>query len=777
MGQQEKFQQLINQESVLFHPICSMMRHSKVNEGRNFLCAMNNLVDHYCAPEREGNAGINYKIVYVPTCPDWGRELLARYLIHKIAFTSSDRFYREAKLKVERPLFQPLGVTGKKFELLREERKYLKTFVNRFKNKLPDSLSGNRSLFVVQDKDIITRKQDKNPWLESLYSDDIINPKGNAIVTTSLSAFDLEKILRKNKGKIKSIENVFIFHSQNRGKMTFSYNIDQLERLNQYGLAIRNCFVFYITNRPFRLYFALDNVKNALSSNLLHREVKRFDDFDGFITFTPEELDLMFHRNNNRTQYIIDSPEREIVTADIDSFFDELPHNYRIKNSLSLAFSIDTQNAFLEECELELGVSQPKVLRPFLDFYKQLWYDEIYRRIKAQIANYHSVAFVVPSGVSRYYMSALCRTFSDEYTKVCVANFDELRDGLSVDYVVLFSFRYTDARYKTYPNSFDPIPLKNGQKGMTIINRLTHNRYYEWNRHFYDKDYNGLLYSSFRKECLGWSKKQIQRPIMPDIISNIDEAESDARDYMAEKCTILFDIGKIKRLSADRVIFREGNHYGISSLKEFPFEEGVQIQMLDELVEQIKVSLIKKTDNNLKSEDIIRRDPAYGLTEDQIKSGIELWKFLLKRKVEQLGVESTYEAIFPVNKEISRRGFERWLDFDYPMILPRSRKSQNSLLRFLGFELGSIYHRIILTKKLLKNSNTRLLNSQIESLLQSILTVPSIKDKDFGVLFDEHSEILTLLEINSASEVNTLVELLDISLKPVKSITYDSDKA
>ena len=111
------------------------------------------------------------------------------------------------------------------------------------------------------------------------------------------------------------------------------------------------------------------------------------------------------------------------------------------------------------------------------------------------------------------------------------------------------------------------------------------------------------------------------------------------------------------------------------------------------------------------------------------------------------------------------------------MILPRSRKSQNSLLTFLGFTIGSPYHRVMLTKKLLKNSNTRLLNSQIESLLQAILTVSSVSDEYYEELFEVHSEILTLLEINSASEVNSLIQLLDIDLKTVKSITYDSDKA
>ena len=73
----------------------------------------------------------------------------------------------------------------------------------------------------------------------------------------------------------------------------------------------------------------------------------------------------------------------------------------------------------------------------------------------------------------------------------------------------------------------------------------------------------------------------------------------------------------------------------------------------------------------------------------------------------------------------------------------------------------------------MKNSNTRLLNSQIESLLQSILTVPQIKEDDYNEIFEVHSEILTLLDINSAGDISTLVDLLEIDLKKLISVSCD----
>ncbi len=777
MGTQEKYQNLNSHETGFFSAVCDMMQHSKVADGRRFLCAMNNIVDHFYERKQEG--GINYQIIYVPTCPEWARELLVRFLIHKTAFSNAQHFINLAKKKTTGAMALPMGLSAKskQYKQIAEERKYYAKFLKLFGEESLTNNSDSKSLFVVQEKDVVTRKQDKNPWLEQLYTTNLICNDDNTIVTNNLSAHDIENVFRKNRDNIPNIENLFVFHSQNRGKITFSYNLDQLDRFNQYGVGIKNCFVFYITERPFRLYYAKENVKSSLVANLLNREIKRFDDFDGFITFTPDELDLMFKREGLGARYIIDSTERDIFTAEIDSYLDELPHNYIVKNALSLAISPETQCYFIKECESETGISQSEVVSPFLNYYMQLWDDDIAFRILEQIENYHSVAFVLPPGIDNVYKKAIKKCFSSESRQIIIKDFNQLRDGLDEDFVVLFSFRYTDERYKTYPNSFDPLPLKKGQRGLTVINRLTHNRYYEWNKHFYEKDFNGLLFSSFRKEKLGWSKKVLQKPIMPDILSDIDEAESDAREYLAERCMIVFESGRAKRLAADRVLYVNGGRYCFSSLKELPFEEGMKLQLLDELVSQIKDNLIKKSDSDLKSEGYIRRDPSFALTEEQINSNIELWKYLLKRKVDELGVEATYEAIFPNNKEISLRGFEKWFDFDYPMILPRSRKSQNSLLSFLGFKIGSPYHRVILTKKLIKNNNTKVLNSQIESLLQSVLTVSSVSDDYFVKLYEEHSEILTLLEINSASDINILVQLLDINLKTVKSIKYDSDKA
>ena len=766
-------QKLISHETDSFAVTCEMMTHTKVGEGRQFLRAMNNIVDHFWRKTSEEE--VNLQIIYIPTCPGWARELLVRFMIHKVAFSNISKFKSIAQTKTQGYINVPAGVSArsKDFQKLQAERVYYRKALRLF-SSLDESnqttTTNGKSLFILQEKDLITRGDDSNPWLDQLYTVNLFEGDNNAIVTCGQTSYDIEKKLKKNRQNIPQIENLFIFHSQNRGKITNSFNIDQIKRFNNYGMRIKNCFVFYITEHPFRLYYALENIKKRLIENLLNREVRRYDDFKGFITFTPDEISHIFSQEKIKSEsIIIDDPDREIFTTQIDSHLDELPHNYRIKNALSLAVNAEAQDYFLQEFDIE----QTSALTDFFNYYSELWNTKIIDQFLSIIEPNKTTAIVIPFGISDVYRQYLQKYLSVDSSNVRFVYFNQLKDGVDADVVILMVLRYTDARYKSYPNSFDPLPLKTGQRGYIIINRLTHNKYYEGVKCAYDKDYNGFLFSVFRKEYLGWKIKTFPRPILPEILDYIDEAEVDAREYTTEHYTLLLGDTTYRKLASDKVLYENNERYYISTLKELPFEKGMKIQMLYELVEQIKDNLIQKTTNNSTAEKSIRKDPIYGLTEAQIASEVELWKYLLKRKVDEHGVMTVYEDIFANDKEITLNSFEHWVDLSNPMILPRSKKSQRNLLKYLGFPIQSSYYLVMLRKKLLKNSNTRLLNSQIETLLQSILTVSAINDNDFEELYELHSDILTLLEIKSADDVKALIELLPIELKPLNEILYD----
>ena len=778
MGVTLQFQQLVQKESSVFPAIVEIMTHSKKIEGREFLSAMNNILDYTLKKPLSESNSINYQIIHIPSCPDWARELLVRFTIHKASLSFNRILLDKIKKSIRKDFLLPIDITKKEKKRIFDENRYLKRVHKEFLH-LPIPDNSIKSFIIIKENDIETRKQNKNPWLEWLFSNDITSKDYNVFLSKDISAFDLEgkiKYLERESLLIPTIENIFIFHSFNRGRLTTSYNYDQLRRLNRYGVGIKNCIIFSFSDQPFKLYYTIENIKYRLASGLLNKDVKTYNVFDGFITFTQEESNYLFNSKDTQHTVVIDSPEREYFTLNIDSFFDQLPHNYRYKNALSLAFSDDLQQKFIDEISNEIGNFDLSVFVDFFNYYHYFWNENIKVQINTFLNNNKSIAFIIATETPQYVKEAIKKLFLIEYRKIDFYSIEDIKNGINVDKIVVFQYRYTDKLYKSFPNSFDPLPLKNGQEAFVIINRLTHNNYYEWNKHNYDKDLNGLLFSTFRKDNLGWSVRNYQRPLLPDIRDYIDEAEVDNKEYQAEKCTIYFKDSKPKEyIASKRALYVHENKYDVLQLEDLVGLKDIEIQILDEIVEQIRHLIVEKAEGNSKAEEYIRQDKRYELTEEEIVSPIELWKFLLKRKIDELGAENVYNAIFPNVQEISYNGFLRWCDFDYPMILPRSRRTQNALLRYLGFELGSPYHRIILTKKLVNINNSRVLNSQIETLLQTILARTIATEKDFEIIMDANSDILTLLDIRNADDIKALIELLIISLKTVTRIEYDQD--
>jgi len=771
----EKFLDFVKTESQDFSSLIEVMYHSRKSDAKEFLCTMNNVINYSLNKPVTEDGKINYQIIHIPNCPEWARPLLVRFVIHKIAFTFNNTILNKIReLNSHQGIITLSSNQGTNdYKKIQAKRTYLKKIVKSFSN-IP--INNHKSLIIIKAQDNITTAVDRNPWIENLYTSNVSDDDFNLILSTDKTASDLESDIRaiRKTGTVPIIENIFLFHSSNKTSITNSYNISQLERLNRYGLGIKNCVVFSFSKSPFRLYHTIDNIKTQLTSSLLNRNITKYNDFDGFITFTQEETNYLFNKKNGQSLYIVDNPQRPLFTIEIDSVLEQVDHNLHFKNLLSLSVTTDLQQLFIKELSQETSFD-PNSFNDFFNLLRQTWDNETKPTIEDFINSNNAVAFIVSKDIPSHIKKFLKNVFNSSTRHITFYSIDELKKGIKEKQIIIFQYRYTDIKYKSYPNSFDPLPLRNDQQALLIINRLTHNNYYEWNQHWYAKSYNGLLFSSFRKSYLGWNKKQFQRPTLPDINSYIDEAETDNRGYQTEKCIIHFADGHTRSfLACDHALYIKNDALFISELKDLDSSGDIQIQMLDDIIDQVKFFITDKAEKDTTAGEYIKKDPRFHLSDDEINSSVELWKILLKRKIEEFGLEKVYNQIFPTNPDISLNGFARWSDFDYSMILPRSRSSQKALLAYLGFELGSPYHRIVLTKKILSINNSRNLNSQIGSLLQNILTRP-VEELKFDSIMESNSDILTLLEIKNSGDIKALIDLLDITTANVKQIEYDKD--
>lgn len=777
----DKFIKLATNGSEVFPVLLDMMCHTKKDEYSEFLCVINNIIDQLLGNDTDE---VCYYVIHINDCPSCTRELIVRFLIHKMALSSNRTRIAELSKKARDFVVLPYGVSGKskQAQYVTGENKFYKKVKRVFSEiNLPEN--DTKSLMVVKDNDIITRKEDKNPWLSSLYTESMESLIGyNTIVSTDYTSHDIENAIRERRKKgdsIPNIENIFVFHSANRSRITNSYNISQLNRLNRYGVGVKRCIVFSISEKPLKLYQNIDGIKNRLASSLLNKEVKMYNDFPNFITFTQDEISYMFHRERNVQVTMINPEERDIFSVQVDSFLEQIPHIYKYKNLLSLSFTKDIQKVFIDTVKKENVFINETQISDFFNYYRALWNNGLRIEILNFVRNENSLAIIVPHDTPPAMKKLVKREFFTGNADLSISFYtmEQLKDGVREKNIIVFSYRYTDRFYSTYPNSFDPLPIKDNQRALIVINRLTHDNLFAWNSHNYEKGYNGFLYSEYRKNRLGWSYRNSPKPQAFDIESILSEAESDSRRGQAEKCTVVYGDDRTRDyLAGDKLLYKRDEKYYISTLRELSGREDLEGQMLDELVEQIKESLLDKATHNTRAEEIIRKNPQYCLSEDETNSSVELWKYLLLRKVIESSPEQVYDEIFPHDKTITLNSFKRWYDLENDMILPRSHKNQLALLRYLGFEKGSPYHIVVLRKKLLGINASRQLNGQIEALLRDVLTnenIKSMNNDEFDLFMDEHLDIMAMLDINSVCEILALIELLEINPRTIKNIIYD----
>jgi len=461
----------------------------------------------------------------------------------------------------------------------------------------------------------------------------------------------------------------------------------------------------------------------------------------------------------------------------MNQIFDNIKHNFKIKNILSLSYNDELRKYFSSLISKQIPDFSIEYYNKFFSLLKYVWKTKIKIEIENFIENSSSVIFVFPKDIPQIYKNSIVNEFNKKNLNITTCCLDDLKVHSKVEKFVVFQYRSANSRFRLYPNSFDPLPLNNEQESLTIINNLTHGNFLEWDNFWWLRAKNGLLYSKFRKENLGWEKTKLARPTSLNVKLLIDEADEESISYQADRCRVYF-LDKTKDFFAnERVICEIENERRIVELRNIADLENISIQVLSELVEQVKSLISDKIEANSNVENIIRRDSKYELSENEINSNIELWKILLNRKVSMFGFEKVYNEIFSSegnSERISLNTFKQWNNLDGTMILPRSRKDQKHLLTYLGFQLGSIYHRIISSKKISSINGSRLLNTQIENILRKAL-LKAIDFKTFDSLIEENTDIFTLLDINDIGDLKALIDLLEINLTKVKRIEYDAD--
>lgn len=774
-----EFEYLVKTESNDFCSILDVMKHSKKEVGRQFLNLMNQILDYYLYSSRS-NEGINLQIIHIPTCEPWARELFLRFLIHKIALfhnkTTLERFKQESTKTIT-------CSDNKETKKLQERNKYFRSVLKSFRNNQSIKSNNSTNLIIVKENDLRSAKDDKNPWLFEYAVDvrKISDRRYNLCIDSDVDTNSLKSVYEEDE--ILSLENIFIF--QTRNKVTRTYSRNQLDRLNRFNANIKNCFVFSFSEEPFILDKIKSKVKNRLISIYNQTAVTKYNDFGGFITFDKHESDYIFNRESNTKTLIIDPDEREYFSDEMEVFIETITPNLRFRNQLSLCFNQKLQKEISAKISEFTHDFKSEMCSGYFSILSQTWSNTITPTIKEFINNGSTVAFIVDKDTTVSARNQIIELFQKQNTQFSFYSIDSLKnkkvkDSITADKIIILQYRSPNGRFSYYPNILDQLTLNKKQEALIIINKLTHFSYYDWDIYGYRKSLNALLYSNFRENILAWKYLKLSQPQSENIKNYLDEDdEVNNHNYQVEKCKVHFK-GAIRTKELplyENVIFSHNGEKSIDEIRTILELPDVEIQLLDEVTDIIKMFISQRIEENNNAELTVRRDIKYNLSHDEIYSTTELWKILLKRKVDSQSPLIVYNEIFkntPPTERISLNAFNQWYNLDRDLILPRSNKDKKAILEYLGFEPTHAYRKIINKKKLSSIHGSRKMNSLIENFLKDYLFSEN-NEETFYQCKNIYADLLELIDSNTLNDFVALKQMIlqEIDLKPVDSFEYD----
>lgn len=777
-----EFEHIANHSSAEVDSIINAMVHTKKESARRFLNVMNSIVDYYISRQSEDD-DICFPIIYIPHAPEWAREVWLKFLILKLSL-----YYN----KDNRDVLYKLSNSFNNIVLRTEEdnkrykkyiapcRKYVRAVLRGLIDKSIGE-EGHKNMIVCSDNDIRVSREDQNKYITEFYgdTDDVFTEK-NLIMCHNLDADGVRSQLRehRNEGSIH-VDNLFIFYTNN-DKIN-SLEESALERWNTaYHIGLKNCFVFYFSDRPFMLN-QICRKGIALCKRFPMITEKDFSQYKHYITFDESETNFMFDRVNTYEHQLFQD-DQLMFTDVLGSLLDESEYRIQERNRFSLCLNSELQSLYKRYLKDTFSDFDEESYQLSFDWQLDKAIHEInpYLHKCLLIAGYirgsQEVGIVIDKNTDTKIKKALTNLLHAYNPNVRVHYYDysSLKtskgkaNNINENCVIVLQYRphYTRQTFAKYPNSFDPIPTRKGQHIFDVIQGFIFNDMYEWDKYDYEKALFELMTSTVRKDLFGIYNK----PIKPTVRRAIGETEfSDERGNTRSIVYVrgTFDNGqKFSVPESDFVICEIEDETIISRLSDIK-REGLlgsikKLQVLEDIANELKTFIAEKTTQTDERERFIRQS-LYSqgkITEQERDSGIALWKILLSKKIEQIGLDEAYNAVMDglkKNERIMINQFKHWADYNNDMILPLQKVCQRKLFDYLGFGLTSPYLSIMRSKKLSTINGTRRFNSITTSFLLQTLLV-EINDELFEGIRD--SEINDLLLLRNSDDLDSLIYLL-----------------
>lgn len=802
----ENFMKKVEQESLEFKALMAILSsiNEKAEEGRKLLCLINHVLDFYILRDVESDEDVKMPIVYLPLCEEWAQLLCEEFVTLKMSLLYGEGTRTALRMSFRPYIVLPENATKKEREALSKQHAFKKLVV---KHITDDMLSypykENEKCFIycrsmLDEYRLTAKTKGHYHFSYDIMGDSFSTEK--SMILLGENEKDVYDSIEKNDGK-KKIPNIILFLQKDMdGRNTPLCMQMQRSTINEYNedydAGIKNVISFAFSQKPYRLQRVYENKHNLVER--LQRE--KISETRDFISFTKEEMDFVFGRDETCVEYIKieceEGSEQHQIKQAFDFMLQDMQHEVKLRNDLAICFTelsrTKIKNAILEQ--------NPEANEEYIDYFLQLIHNKFEEQLFEVLMEwcfYHQIAVVLDYNVDPYIKSQLEIFLSSEcgatsvnfYTfKSFKAHKDEglFTNSIQENRILVLSMlnHCTGRNWAIYPNSFDQYHLNQGQRVLQINNSIVFDPRYSWYQYRYIEQQKLLLNSSYRTKYVKSSIVLPPKPLNVGAEPKDDEDEQNIHNRRSSgreqnRVTITFGPRQHRILDEDELILcKYLNETSICSvsdiLRDFDETVDVEIQPLIDFHQPLEIFIDNEERKTGDGESIMRNNPKYCLSDEEKASSREMWKILLEHRVEEVGEQVVYNEIMKTlvpAERIKFLSFKRWLDSSESSILPRSRRMQKRVLEEY-LQIENLYTRMLRHRKSRTSTNTEGKNTIFRTFLTHCLIEPD-NQKAYKSL---SHEVRDYLNIACGDDIKLIIDLIKeetLNLRPIKKIKYD----
>ena len=564
--------------------------------------------------------------------------------------------------------------------------------------------------------------------------------------------------------------NVFMFYS-NTEKSDFSHG--DLELLSQVGYHIDNQFVFAFCNRKY----CIKSLSNEITK--FNNKYLQGQKLDNVFFLDAEEIS-----NINETVvpcqnqvYIGNREDFELFDSEVRYILEDLPYRYSKRNIMALCGTVAAEKHFFDYILAETPDYEIPDSTVIFEHLRNIWRSEIIPTIRDFCKDAREIAFVIewrtPETIKNE-IKSLLPEYSIQFYSVQDLKFKNGKNNIRGNGKII-RIRYDKFVEDNphYPNTYEPVPLKDGQELLDIIPMALMSKIKSDSERNLVRYLNKVMDNPYRKECLGWKSSHIEI----DRYYSVDWDEDDTtRSPIAEqnKVEISFVNGKtiIPSESTSFIYKMSDNVIRCAKAGDLVGREVKAVQPLLDLENMIK-DLVSKNEN--KDSAVEKEIRQKFIESDGIDDNpdIELWRLLLKKRVEERGLAQVCADIsekIAKHEKHPERIINNWLNFkDTERILPRRKVTRNAFIDYVGIARNSPYRGLVYRKKMRKIESSTEENRLLEQFLYAVLG-KEFKTGAFDSLYANLQEAFDLIGITSdqdlffiKSELENNIKLLEVN--------------